>query len=106
MIDLTKIFYFIFGVLTIAGGAMGYVKKASMISLVAGAIFGILLIVAGVLLRDKANAGLILGGIVCIVLLGRFLPAFLREHTWMPAGMIAVLGSIGLILTAVAFLKR
>jgi uncharacterized membrane protein (UPF0136 family) len=106
MIDLTKIFYFIFGVLTIAGGAMGYVKKASMESLVAGAISGILLIAAGVLLRDKVTAGLVLGGLVSLALAGRFLPIFLKTNAWMPAGMVAVLGVIGVILTAIAFFKR
>jgi uncharacterized membrane protein (UPF0136 family) len=106
MIDLTKAFYIIFGLLSIAGGVMGYVKAASNASLIAGGISGILLIVAGVLLRDKTTAGLILGGLISLALLGRFLPIFLREHTWMPAGLMGILGGIGVILTVLAFVKR
>jgi uncharacterized membrane protein (UPF0136 family) len=106
MIDLTKTFYIIFGLLSIAGGVMGYLKAASPASLIAGGISGILLIVAGVLLRDKTTAGLILGGVISLALLGRFLPIFLAKQTWMPAGMMAILGGIGVILTVLAFVKR
>jgi uncharacterized membrane protein (UPF0136 family) len=106
MIELTKFYYFIFGVLTMAGGLMGYLKKASTASLVAGGISGILLIAAGLLLRDKVNPGLILGGVVSVALVGRFLPAFLKDHGWMPAGMMSILGAIGVVLTIAAFVKR
>ena len=106
MIEPTKIYYFIFGILTIAGGVMGFVKASSQASLIAGGISGILLIVAGVLLRDKVTAGLVLGGLVSLALVGRFLPIYLSKHTFMPAGMMAILGAIGTVLTVLAFLKR
>ena len=68
MIDVTKIYYFVFGALTIVGGVMGFVKKASKISLIAGGLCGVLLLIAGLMLRDKPQAGLILGGVVSLAL--------------------------------------
>lgn len=107
MIDLTKIFYFVFGALTIAGGVMGYVKAGSMASLFAGGISGLLLLVAGwLILSAKVQPGLILGLILCIALAGRFLPAFIKTQKFMPAGMVGILGVIGIVLTILAFVKK
>ena len=85
---------------------MGFVKAQSTASLVAGGISGILLLVAGYLLKSNVTPGLILGGIVCLALAGRFVPAFLETHKMMPAGMTAILSVIGIVLTAVAFFKK
>ncbi len=107
MLDLTKIYLFIFGALTIAGGVIGYVKAASNASLIAGGISGLLLLVSGYLVSSgKVQAGLILGVVLSLALAGRFLPAFLNTHKWMPAGMMAILSVIGLALTVVALVKK
>ena len=106
MIDLTKIYYFIFGALTIAGGIMGFVKKGSMASLIAGGLCGVLLLIAGQLLRDKPQMGLILGGVISLALAGQFLPKFIQKHAVMPAGMMSVLSVVGIIVTVLAFAKK
>ena len=106
MIDMTKLYYFIFGALTIAGGIMGFVKKHSYASLVAGGLCGVLLLIAGLLLREKPQPGLILGLVVSLALAGQFLPKFIQKHSWMPAGMMSVLSIIAIIMTALAFAKR
>ena len=106
MIELAKNYYFVFGALTIAGGIMGFVKKSSYISLVAGGLCGVLLFIAALWLKDKPQNGLILGGVVSLALAGQFIPAFIKKFNWMPAGLMAVLSVIGLIVTALAFAKR
>lgn len=106
MIDLTRIYYFIFAALTIAGGVMGYVKAGSMASIIAGGISGLLLAVAAVLLKSNVTVGLILGGIVSIALAGRFGPAFINSGKFMPGGLMAILSVIGIVLTIVAFVKK
>ena len=106
MLEIAKNYYFVFGGLTIVGGIMGFVKKHSVASLVAGGLSGILLLIAALWLRDKPQHGLILGAVVSLALAGRFLPAFLKKFDWMPAGLMAVLSVIGLIITALAFAKR
>lgn len=106
MIDLTRTFYFVFGALTIAGGVMGYVKASSMASLIAGGISGALIILAAVLLKTNVVAGLALGGVVALALVGRFAPAFFSTGKFMPAGMMAILSVISLVMTITAFIKK
>ena len=106
MIDLTRIYYFIFGALTIAGGVMGFVKAGSKASLIAGGVSGVLLLLAGWLVRDKVYVGLGLGLVVSIALAGRFVPGFLETKKMMPAGMMAILSVIGIVLTAVALARK
>lgn len=107
MIDITKIYLFVFGALTIVGGIMGYVKAGSPASIIAGGIAGVLLLVSGYLIgAGKVQAGLILGIVLSLALAGRFLPAFLSTQKIMPAGLIAILSIIGLVLTVVALIKK
>src|SRR5207244_4438726 len=49
--EAAKIYFIVFGVLTIAGGVVGYVKADSVASIIAGSITGILLLVAALLYR-------------------------------------------------------
>lgn len=106
MIGPAKIYFIIFGLLTIAGGIMGYVKAGSTASIIAGSVSGLLLLLAAFLLPSYFAVGLALGGIVSLLLAGRFLPAFLKTGAFMPAGLMAILSVIGLIITLVAALKR
>jgi uncharacterized membrane protein (UPF0136 family) len=105
MIGFVRIFLFVFGALSIAGGVMGFVKAKSNASLVAGGVAGALLIGAGWLIGGaNGRAGLILGALVCAALAGRFVPAFAKTRKVMPAGMMALLGVVGVGVTAVALL--
>lgn len=107
MLDFTKLYLFIFGALTIAGGIMGYVKKASNESLIAGGVSGLLLLLSGYLVATgKVQLGLILGIVISVALAGRFVPAFLSTHKFMPAGMMAVLSIAGLVITVLALVKK
>ena len=106
MIGPAKIYFIIFGLLTIVGGVIGYASKGSMASIVAGSISGILLLVGAFLLPDKAVAGLAIAGIVSILLAGRFIPAFMRSGDFMPSGMMAILSAIGIVMAILAFVRR
>lgn len=101
-----KIYFIIFGILTIAGGIIGYVKAASVPSLIAGGITGILLVVAAFLLPEHRAAGLATAFIVSLLLAAQFVPKFLRTGRAMPAGMMSILSVIGIIVAIVAWLKK
>ncbi|HEX8679689.1 MAG TPA: TMEM14 family protein, partial [Chthoniobacterales bacterium] len=94
MIGAAKIYFIIFGLLTIAGGVIGFASKGSVASIVAGSISGILLLVAAFLLPGNVVAGLAMAGIVSLLLAGRFVPAFMKTGGFMPAGMMSVLSVI------------
>ncbi|MDQ6624145.1 MAG: TMEM14 family protein [Verrucomicrobiota bacterium] len=106
MIGAAKIYFLIFGVLTIVGGVIGYVNKGSVASIIAGSISGVLLVVAAFLLPGYFLPGIILGGIISLLLAGRFVPAFLKTGGIMPAGMMSVLSVIGVIVAVAALIKR
>ena len=106
MIGPAKIYFIIFGLLTIVGGVIGYASKGSMASIVAGSISGILLLLGAFLLPNNVTAGLAVTGIVSILLAGRFIPAFIKTGDLMPAGMMSILSAIGVVMAIVAWIKR
>jgi uncharacterized membrane protein (UPF0136 family) len=106
MIGPAKIYFIIFGLLTIAGGVIGYVKAGSTASIIAGAISGIALIVAAFLLPGNAAVGLIIAGVVSVLLAGRFIPSFMHTGKVMPGGLMSVLSVIGIVMAIVAWIKK
>jgi uncharacterized membrane protein (UPF0136 family) len=104
--ETTKIYFFAFGILTIAGGIIGYVKAGSVPSIIAGSITGVLLLVAAFLLPEHRAAGLATAFIISLLLAGQFVPKLLRTGRLMPAGMMSVLSVIGIIVAVVAWIKK
>jgi uncharacterized membrane protein (UPF0136 family) len=105
MVGPTKTYFIAFGLLTIAGGVLGYSKARSAISLLAGTIGGILLPVAAFLMPAHAGSGLTLGGLVSLLLIG-FLPAFFRAHQITPAGIRSVRGILGVVFAMLAWMRE
>jgi uncharacterized membrane protein (UPF0136 family) len=106
MIGPAKIYFIVFGLLTIVGGVMGYAKAGSTASIIAGSISGILLLLAAFLLPDHLAVGLALAAVVSIALAGKFVPAFIKTGQVMPAGLMSVLSVIGIIMAIVAWMKK
>lgn len=106
MIGPAKIYFIVFGLLTIVGGIIGYVKAGSTASIIAGSVSGILLLVAAFLLPGNLAVGLVLAGVVSLLLAGRFVPAFIKSGNLMPGGMMSVLSVIGVIMAIVAWMKK
>ena len=106
MIGPAKIYFIIFGLLTIIGGVIGYVKAGSTISIISGAIAGIALIIAAFLLPGNAALGLIIAAVVSVLLAGRFIPHFMKSGKIMPDALMAALSLIGVVIAIVAWLKK
>lgn len=106
MLGPAKIYFIIFGILTIAGGIIGYVKAGSTPSIIAGSITGILLLVAAWMLPEQRVAGLAIALVVSLLLAGQFIPKFMRTGAVMPAGMMSILSAIGIVLAIVAWVKK
>jgi uncharacterized membrane protein (UPF0136 family) len=105
MIQYTRVFYLIFGLFTIAGGIIGYVK-GSKVSLVAGGLAGALLLLAFFLLPGYLNPALIIGLLVSVLLLGQFLPKLLHGELKPRIIALVVLSVASLVLTLVTWYKR
>ena len=106
MIGPAKIYFIIFGLLTIVGGVIGYLKAGSTASIIAGSISGIALLVAAFLLPGQSGPRAGDRGLVSILLAGRFIPAFMQYRQVMPAGLMSILSVIGVIVAIVAWMKK
>ena len=90
----------IYGVITAAGGVMGYVDGKSKGSLAAGSLCGGVLVAAGVLMMSGLGWGFYLGlvvNVLLIVLLGR---RYAKTKAVMPAGMLL---GISVVVAGVLF---
>lgn len=90
------------------GGAIGYFKSTSMISLIAGVSSAIALLLSAIALYAKKKwgfyAALGIGGLLLVV----FVLRFVKTMSLMPAGFMAILSLIFLItlFTRAGKLKR
>jgi uncharacterized membrane protein (UPF0136 family) len=111
-----KIFYFVFGALTLVGGIMGFVKAHSMASLIAGGLSGILLIVAGAMFTNQQQNAAILALVVSLALVGFFGKGLLGSTEGKTEAQVKssrgraipmlVLGSVSVVLSAVVLFRR
>lgn len=106
MLAAARIYFIVFGLLTIVGGLVGYLKAGSTISLIAGGICGALLLVAAWLLPGNIAVGLGLALLISIALAGQFIPKFISTGKPMPAGMMSLLSALGVIVAIVAWFKK
>jgi len=104
--EAAKIYFIVFGALTIAGGIVGYVKAGSVASIVAGSITGVLLLAAAFLLPERHTIGLATALVVSLLLAAQFVPKFLRTGRVMPAGMMSILSVIGIVAVIIAWVKK
>ena len=98
---LAQIYYYFFGLVAIAGGAMGYARAKSKASLIAGGVSGAVLIIAGIL--SPSVPGFILALIVSILLLAHFGRSYAAKKKPMPAIPMIVLSGICIVLTAIVW---
>jgi uncharacterized membrane protein (UPF0136 family) len=104
--EASKIYFIVFGVLTIVGGVVGYIKAGSVASIIAGSVAGVLLLVAALLLPEHRAIGLATAFIISLLLAAQFVPKFIRTGRVMPAGMMSILSVIGIIAVIVAWIKK
>jgi uncharacterized membrane protein (UPF0136 family) len=104
--DATRLYFLVFGALTIIGGVIGYVKAGSLPSIIAGGVTGVLLLVAGWILPANRMTGIVIALIISFLLAAQFIPKFIRTGKAMPAGLMSILSVIGIVVAIVAWLKK
>ena len=104
--EATKVYFIIFGALTIIGGIIGYVNAGSLPSIIAGSITGVLLLIGGSLLPEHRAASLATAFVISLLLAAQFVPKFIRTGKAMPAGMMSILSVIGIIVALLAWIKK
>lgn len=102
MIEAVRIALIAYGLVLIAGGAMGYARAGSSVSLVTGAIFGLAAIAAGAAAFRYPSAGLWMGFAVALIVGAFFAWRFISTQSLMPAGMTLVLSVLMVLLLTFA----
>jgi len=77
-----------------------------VVSIIAGSITGVLLLVAAFLLPEHRMVGLASALIISLLLAAQFMPKLLRTGRVMPAGIMSLLSVIGIIVAIVAWVKK
>ncbi|KAL7569912.1 hypothetical protein ACA910_008576 [Epithemia clementina (nom. ined.)] len=93
---------FSLGGLVMIGGAIGYFKKGSKMSLISGMAVGSLLIGSGYMIAktDKVYEGHLLAAATSGVLAMAMGQRYMQSGKFMPAGLVAVIGAAGLAYNA------
>ncbi|MGA3172605.1 MAG: TMEM14 family protein [Chthoniobacteraceae bacterium] len=106
VVQVVKVYYLIFAILTIIGGIMGYVKAKSTASIIAGGVSGIILIAASLLLPEHPLKAEVSALCVSVLLAGKFVPDFVHKKAFVPGGLMAVLSLASVVLTILALVSK
>lgn len=96
----------IYGVVSLVGGIIGYVKANSRASLVAGSVSGIVLLVCAYGIKHGNHAAMVVGVVFAALLGGRFLGTWRRTRRVMPDLVMVLLGIATLAAVGVGWLRR
>jgi uncharacterized membrane protein (UPF0136 family) len=100
--NLAASYFILFGTIAELLGLVAWLRVKSKVSLIAGLVSGLLLTIAGLLgLIGFPRPALVMGSVVSLLLLGRFLPGFLKKKSIYPDGLMAALSIIGIVLAGV-----
>ena len=88
---------FAWGAIVAAVGVSSFVTKHHWMSLIAGVLFGALIVLGGALLKKGKDWGFWLGVVVTALMFFQFASAFASKHLMWPAGTMALLSVVALI---------
>ena len=89
--DLNVISIIIFAMLIFVGGIIGYVKRKSKASLIAGIVSTIILVWCAKTTHHHPNTGIMRTFMLIALLEGIFVVRLIKTRKFMPAGMILIL---------------
>jgi uncharacterized membrane protein (UPF0136 family) len=88
-----------YGVLSLVGGVMGYVKAKSRASLIAGGASGLLLIASAALATAYPVAGFAIASVISLALVARFARSAIAKRP-SPVAYVMVGGGLAVLVTA------
>ena len=88
-----------YGVLSLVGGVMGYVKAKSRASLIAGGASGLLLIGSAALATTHPVAGFVIACVISLALVARFARSAVGKRP-SPVAYVMVGGGLAVLVTA------
>jgi uncharacterized membrane protein (UPF0136 family) len=101
----TAIEVWVYGVLMMLGGVMGFVKVGSKASLISGIGMGLGLVVSGFGVWRGSEDSLIVAEVIAALLVVIFAIRLAKTKRLMPAGMLAALSLAAVVLFGMALRK-
>ncbi len=103
-------YFALFGLFCFVLAAIAGIRAKSRASLLAGGISGMLLLVATLMAMKRKdveglNYGYVVGLVTSGLLLGRFLPSWIKTKKLYPAGIMALLSLFGLVAGILGLMK-
>lgn len=94
------------GILTLAAGIMGFVKKGSLASLYAGFVFGFLLLTSGILMMaKKKHTGNVMASLSSATLSIAMAYRLVVTGKIMPSGMVAIIATFSFVYHTIQIMK-
>lgn len=104
--NLATLILIVYGVFSVSGGVIGYVKAKSLASLIAGSISGFVMLVCAYQITKGSRAAMLVGLIVALLLGIRFFRTWLRNHRFMPDLLMIVFSVATLIVVGLQIIQR
>ena len=103
----TAIEVWVYGVIMILGGIAGFVRVGSKASLISGVGFGLALLASGFGVWQGSQDSLLGAIVIALLLVVLFAIRYVKKRRFMPAGMLAVLSVVAVVMFVRALaLKR
>lgn len=87
-----------YGLLALIGGAIGFVKSQSQVSLISGSLSGLGLIASGIILANGQTWGKASGMAIALLLTVTFIVRIIKTQKAMPAGLMIIGGVATLVI--------
>lgn len=94
-----------YGVFTLIGGIIGFVKAKSRASLIAGSVSGVALLVCAALMQRGSRPAAIAGLVIAVALGVRFLRTWREKRRVMPDLLMVVLSILSLVIVGATLLS-
>ncbi|OGB68172.1 MAG: hypothetical protein A2Y94_13075 [Caldithrix sp. RBG_13_44_9] len=104
--NATVFVIFLFGVFSLVGGLIGYIKADSMPSLIAGSISGVILLFCSYGILKGNQLAAIVTLVVALLLGGRFLLTIIKNFKLMPDFLMILFSLLTIILVIQHLLKK
>lgn len=91
------IFVLLFSLIIFSGGAIGFILKNSIPSLVMGSLFGLALLFSSVLILSYKKSGIYIAFSLILLLDGFFTYRLFVTQSFMPSGIILVISMVTMI---------
>ena len=94
----TAIEIWVYGVMMMLGGVIGFVKVGSKASLISGVGMGLALLASGFGVWSGSYNSIVVAEVIATLLVVLFAIRFAKTRRFMPAGMLAILSVVAVVV--------